>query len=83
LNGLKIQSNIIIYKAKSILISGPIFDQIYEFSIFKKIDQDLLKERINRINFLVDQDYMLENPNYIFSKICSDLNSRKFGGGRR
>ncbi len=64
-------------QGKNILISGPVFDKLYQFSIFKTIDQDLLKERVDRINFLVDHDYMFENTDYVFSKICSDLNIEK------
>ena len=64
-------------QSKNILISGPVFDKLYEFSIFKKIDIKTLEKRIDRINFIVDQDYMMKNPDYVFSKICYDLNIEK------
>ncbi len=64
-------------QSKNFLIGGPVFDNLYNYSIFGKIDEKTLDKRLNRINFLVDHKYLLNNLNNVVEKICTDLNIEK------
>lgn len=61
-------------QSKNFLISGPVFDNLYNYSIFSNLNEDLLWERLNRVNLLVSHDILLEDVQFVTKKICKDLN---------
>lgn len=58
------------FQCRNILTGGGVkYDEIYEFDV----DENLLKNRISRINLLISQDFLKKNMDKVADKIALDF----------